>query len=174
MKRVSNNYQCINASNETYTGKEMSPKGIGFSAVAYEVGFEKEGVDKQLWIVQIKNGKKVWFRKSGMPKVTHEEPLITNEVDEVPTLVTPQLSDVKSEVVVNEPENKKEEPIQKKTDFNIFYKYYSGILKEENIREGLNKKPKSIQEETYAEWNRLKKNKIELNELLLFINSNNI
>ena len=57
---------------------------------------------------------------------------------------------------------KKEESSQKKTDFNIFYKYYSNILKEENIREGLNKKPKTIQEETYAEWNRLKKNKNEL------------
>lgn len=175
MKRVSNNYQCVNASNETYTGKEMSPKGMGFSAVAYEVGFEKEGVDKQLWIVQIKNGKKVWFRKSGMPKVTHEEPLITTEVNEVITVATPELSEVKTDVDVKETETKKEEPItQKKTDFNIFYKYYSGILKEENIREGLNKKPKTIQEETYAEWNRLKKNKIELNELLLYINSNNI
>jgi len=175
MKRVSNNYQCVNASNETYTGKEMSPKGMGYSAVAYEVGFEKEGVDKQLWIVQIKNGKKVWFRKSGMPKVTHEEPLITTEVNEVITVATPELTEVKTEVDVKETEIKKEEPTtQKKTDFNIFYKYYSGILKEENIREGLNKKPKTIQEETYAEWNRLKKNKIELNELLLFINSNNI
>lgn len=170
MKRVSNNYQCVNASNETYTGKEMSPKGIGFSAVAYEIGFEKEGVDKQLWVVQIKNGKKVWFRKSGMPKVTHEEPLITNESTAEITI-----PEIKEEVAVDTTvpkkteEVKKEESSQKKTDFNIFYKYYSNILKEENIREGLNKKPKTIQEETYAEWNRLKKNKNELNDLLAYI-----
>jgi len=168
MKRVSNNYQCVNASNETYTGKEMSPKGMGFSAVAYDIGFEKEGVDKQLWIVQIKNGKKVWFRKSGMPKVTHEEPLITNEpTKEIPVLST--IPEVKEEVVKTE-DAKKTDISQKKTDFNIFYKYYSGILKEENIREGLNKKPKTIQEETYAEWNRIKKNKSELSELLECIN----
>lgn len=172
MKRVSNNYQCVNASNETYTGKEMSPKGMGFSAVAYEIGFEKEGVDKQLWVVQIKNGKKVWFRKSGMPKVTHEEPLITNEVviKEVSVTTVPE---VKEEVVKTE-DPKKTDTTQKKTDFNVFYKYYSGILKEENIRDGLNKKPKTIQEETYAEWNRIKKNKSELNDLLVYINSNNI
>ena len=167
MKRVSNNYQCVNASNETYTGKEMSPKGIGFSAVAYEIGFEKEGVDKQIWVVQIKNGKKVWFRKSGMPKVTHEEPLITNEsTADIPII------EIKEEVVPvpkKTEEVEKEESSQKKTDFNIFYKYYSNILKEENIREGLNKKPKTIQEETYAEWNRLKKNKNELNDLLAYI-----
>lgn len=172
MKRVSNNYQCVNASNETYTGKEMSPKGMGFSAVAYDIGFEKEGVDKQLWVVQIKNGKKVWFRKSGMPKVTHEEPLITNEVviKEVSITTVPE---VKEEVVKTE-DPKKTDSSQKKTDFNIFYKHYSGILKEENIRDGLNKKPKTIQEETYAEWNRIKKNKSELNDLLVYINSNNI
>ena len=172
MKRVSNNYQCVNASNETYTGKEMSPKGIGFSAIAYDIGFEKEGVDKQLWIVQIKNGKKVWFRKSGMPKVTHEEPLITTEVVVKEVSIT-TIPEEKEEVVKTE-DPKKADPSQKKTDFNIFYKYYSGILKEENIREGLNKKPKTIQEETYAEWNRIKKNKSELNDLLVYINSNNI
>jgi len=172
MKRVNNNYQCVNASNETYTGKEMSPKGMGFSAVAYDIGFEKEGVDKQLWVVQIKNGKKVWFRKSGMPKVTHEEPLITNEVVIKDVSIT-TVPEVKEEVVKTE-DPKKTDSSQKKTDFNIFYKYYSGILKEENIRDGLNKKPKTIQEETYAEWNRIKKNKSELNDLLVYINSNNI
>ena len=173
MKRVSNNYQCVNASNETYTGKEMSPKGMGFSAVAYDIGFEKEGVDKQLWVVQIKNGKKVWFRKSGMPKVTHEEPLITNEVVIKEVSITTTIPEVKEEVVKTE-DPKKTDTTQKKTDFNVFYKYYSGILKEENIRDGLNKKPKTIQEETYTEWNRIKKNKSELNDLLVYINSNNI
>lgn len=173
MKRVNNNYQCVNASNETYTGKEMSPKGMGFSAVAYDIGFEKEGVDKQLWVVQIKNGKKVWFRKNGMPKVTHEEPLITNEVIKETSVTITTIPEVNEEDVKTE-EVKKVEPSQKKTDFNIFYKYYSGLLKDENIREGLNKKPKTIQEETYAEWNRIKKNKSELNDLLVYINSNNI
>ena len=106
MKRVSNNYQCINVSNETYTGKEMSPKGLGYSAVGFDIGFEKEGVDKQLWVVQMKNNKKVWFRKSGMPKVTHEEPLIST--------ITPIVENKKEEVLTETP---KKEDVKQKSDF---------------------------------------------------------
>ena len=169
MKRVTNNFQCINIASETYTGKEQSPKGLGYSAVTYNIGFEKEGVDKQLWVVQMKNNKKVWFRKSGMPQVTHEEPLITN-INPIIEVI-PKLEE-KEEIEVITNEIKEEEPKQKKTDFNIFYKYYSNKLKEENKIKGLDKKPKIIQEETYSEWNRLKKNKEELNELLLIIRNN--
>ena len=174
MKRVNNNYQCSNVSTETYTGKEQSPKGIGFSAVGYDIGFEKEGVDKLLWVVQIKNNNKVWFRKNGMPKVSHEEPLIisidTNchQIEEIEKNETNEEVEKKSN---EEIEVTKKETTIKKTDFNIFYKYYSNKLKDENKEKGLNKKPKEIQEETYNEWNRIKKNKDELNELLLLINN---
>lgn len=183
MKRVNNNYQCVNIATETYTGKEQSPKGMGFSAVAYEVGFEKEGVDKLLWVVQMKNNKKVWFRKNGMPKVSHEEPLITETTIIIDSNLT---NDIKNDIndyhnldnnheskeVINiEAQVNKKEMVSKKTDFNIFYKYHSNKLKEENKEKGLNKKPKEIQEETYSEWNRIKKNKDELNELLLLINN---
>ena len=172
MKRVSNNYQCVNVSNETYTGKEQSPKGMGFSALGYDVGFEKEGVDKQLWVVQIKNNKKVWFRKSGMPKVTHEEPLITENDNESSngSISSNDIID-SNNTEVKETTEEKVITNNKKTDFNVFYKYYSNILKEENKEKGLNKKPKQIQEETYSEWNRLKKDKDELKELLLLINN---
>ena len=161
MKRVNNNYQCINVTTETYTGKEQSPKGVGFSAIGFDIGFEKEGVDKQLWVVQMKNNKKVWFRKSGMPKVTHEEPLIST--------ITPIIENKKEEISVETP---KKDEVKQKSDFQLFYSYYSNKLKEENTEKGLNKKPKIIQEETYNEWNRLKKNKVELNELLLLIKNN--
>ena len=172
MKRVSNNYQCVNVSNETYTGKEQSPKGMGFSALGYDVGFEKEGVDKQLWVVQIKNNKKVWFRKSGMPKVTHEEPLITENDNESSngSISSNDIID-SNNTEVKETTEEKVITNNKKTDFNLFYKYYSNILKEKNKEKGLNKKPKQIQEETYSEWNRLKKDKDELKELLLLINN---
>lgn len=167
MKKITNNFQCINIASETYTGKEQSPKGLGYSAVAFTIGYEKEGVDKQLWSVQMKNNKKVWFRKNGMLLVTHEEPIITSinqnkEIIEEEEKICNITNEIKEEV-----------PKQKKTDFNLFYKYYSNKLKEENIQKGLNKKPKVIQEESYSEWNRLKKNKEELNELLLLIRSNN-
>jgi len=191
MKRVNNNYQCANVSTETYTGKEQSPKGMGFSAVGYEVGFEKEGVDKLLWVVQMKNNKKVWFRKNGMPKVSHEEPLITDTCNSTDTNISSltsitsitSISDIKNEnpdnndneetkeIINTETQVTKKETVSKKTDFNIFYKYHSNKLKEENKEKGLNKKPKEIQEETYSEWNRIKKNKDELNELLLLINN---
>lgn len=177
MKRVNNNYQCVNVSTETYTGKEMSPKGVGFSAIGYEVGFEKEGVDKQLWVVQIKNNKKVWFRKSGMPKVTHEEPLITtneqsekdNDNESINSNDSAKITESKKDEVSEIP--KETITSSKKTDFNLFYKYYSNKLKDENKEKGLNKKPKEIQEETYSEWNRIKKNKAELTQLLLLINN---
>ena len=178
MKRVSNNYQCVNVSNETYTGKEQSPKGMGYSAMGYDVGFEKEGIDKQLWVVQIKNNKKVWFRKSGMPKVTHEEPLISENDSSNDSIssndnndtINPNTNPIINEVKETTTEEKPKAS-NKKTDFNLFYNYYSNILKEENKEKGLNKKPKQIQEETYSEWNRLKKNKEELKELLLLINN---
>lgn len=175
MKRVSNNYQCVNVSNETYTGKEQSPKGIGFSAMGYDIGFEKEGIDKQLWVVQIKNNKKVWFRKNGMPKVTHEEPLISeNDSSNDSTSSNDNNETSNTNPIINEVNESTEEklkPTNKKTDFNLFYNYYSNILKVENKEKSLNKKPKQIQEETYSEWNRLKKNKEELKELLLLINN---
>lgn len=174
MKRVNNNYQCVNIATETYTGKEQSPKGIGFSAVAYEVGFEKEGVDKLLWVVQMKNNKKVWFRKNGMSKVSHEEPLITETTDISNLTNDNKIENYNNEIkeVINtETQVTKKETVSKKTDYNIFYKYHSNKLKEENKEKGLNKKPKEIQDETYNEWNRIKNNKDELNELLLLINN---
>lgn len=171
MKRINNNFQCINISTETYTGKEMSPKGIGYSAVGYDIGFEKEGVDKLLWVVQMKNNKKVWYRKNGMPKVSHEEPLITSINGISQSFEINNENKIDNETLIIDNSSKKEE-IKTKTDFQLFYNYYSNKLKQENIDNKLNKKPKTIQEETYIEWNRLKKNKVELNELLLLIKNN--
>jgi len=167
MKKISNNFQCINISNETYTGKELSPKGLGYSAVAYDIGFKKTGANGEMWIVQIKNGKKVWFKESGMPKVSHEEPIITNVIPQI--IEDVKESDESVETVEPVVITSKKEEVKPKTDFQLFYNHYSNILKDENIEKKLNKKPKTIQEETYAEWNRLKKNKVELNELLLLI-----
>jgi len=151
MKKFLSNNTCVNISTETFNGKEQSPKGLGFSAVAYQIGFEMEGRDGLIWSVQMKNNKKVWFRKNGMPIVTHEEPLITEVPQEIPIEI-PQ-----------EPQKE-----VKKTDYNIFYSYYTNKLKEDNIKNGIKKENKIIKDETIAEWNRLKKNKKELE---LFMNS---
>ena len=162
MKKINNNnHQCLNISTETYTGKEKSPKGYGYSAIVYEIGFEKEGIDKQIWVVQMKNGKKVWFKKDGIPKITHEEPLITSE-----DLEPKQQEPLKEQQVA--PTITPLTTTKKLNDYQLFYNYYSTKLKSENKKEN-KKTPTQMKEETIAEWNRLKKNKKELEEIIKII-----
>ena len=70
---------CINCHNMFYTGNEQSPLHYGLSAEGYELKTAMEGFDKQLWIVDIKNGKKVWIRKDSIIRITKEEPLIKDK-----------------------------------------------------------------------------------------------
>lgn len=171
MKKINfNSKACINISTESYSGKESSPKGLGYSAVTYPIGHEMIGVDKQVWSVQMKNCKKVWFRKSGMPVLTHEEPIITNANDE--PIIQQQQQQTPIEIKTDNQEQVIEEVVEKKTvktDYSIFYSYYSNKLKTENIEKGIKKEPKDIRDETIEEWNKLKKNKKELQELLNII-----
>ena len=37
-----------------------------------------EGYDKELWIVDVKNNKKVWVKNENLSRITHEEPVINN------------------------------------------------------------------------------------------------
>lgn len=53
---------CKNDTTYTYTGKEMSPLGLGYSASAEQVGSIMTGRDQTMWMVGIKNGVKVWNR----------------------------------------------------------------------------------------------------------------
>jgi hypothetical protein len=114
------------------------------------------GQDGLIWSVQMKNNKKVWFRKNGMLIVTHEEPLITENVEK-------PLPEIKEQPII---ENSKE---IKKTDYNIFYSYYTQKLKEDYVKNGIKKENKVIKDETIVEWNRLKKNKKELESLMISI-----
>lgn len=163
MKKINNNnFQCSNVITETYTKKEQSPKGFGLSAVGYDINHELKGVDNEIWVVQYKNGKKVWFRKSGMPKITHEETLIddNNKIKEITEEI--QVISINNTEIVQD---------KKITDYNYFYKYYSNKLKTENDKKDKinKKKPKEIQTDIFEEWNRLKQNKTELEELLKVI-----
>jgi len=148
---------CFNITTETFNGKEQSPKGLGFSAVAYNIGYEMIGKDELIWSVQMKNNKKVWFRKNGMPIVTHEEPIIK----EVP--------EIQDEIIEEKQPIKETSKEIKKTDYNIFYSYYTSKLKEENKKNGIKKENKVIKDDTITEWNRLKKNKKELELLMISI-----
>lgn len=166
MKKINNNYQCSNVPTEMYNKKEQSPKGLGLSAVGFDINYELKGADNDIWIVQFKNGKKVWFRKSGMPKITHEETLINdnNEIKEESKDI------ISTTTTINE--TNISQPVEKKlTDYNYFYHYYSNKLKSENdkLDKANKKKPKEIQSEIFEEWNRLKQNKTELLELLKVI-----
>lgn len=53
---------CVNNSNFSYSGKECSPLGKGYTADAEQVGTIMEGRDNTMWMVGIKNGVKVWNR----------------------------------------------------------------------------------------------------------------
>jgi hypothetical protein len=166
MKRTTN-YTCSNISTEVYTGKESSPKGLGFSAVPYEIGFEKQGADGLIWVVQMKNGKKVWFRKNGMYiKITHEEPLIQEETINQNQIITQSQIENNSDEIetINDNETK-----SKKTNYNIFCSYYTNKLKAENKLNGMKKTNMEIRNEAINEWKRLKTNKKEMDELMSII-----
>jgi len=156
LKKFLPNNSCFNITTETFNGKEQSPKGLGYSAVSYNIGYEMNGKDGLIWSVQMKNNKKVWFRKNGMLIVTHEEPLIIEIPEQTPQEIPEQPSqEIPKEV--------------KKTDYTIFYKYYTSKIKEENIKNGIIQENKTIKDETIAEWNRLKKNKKELELYMISI-----
>jgi hypothetical protein len=53
---------CVNNSQFSFSGKELSPLGNGYSADAEQVGTIMEGRDKSMWMIGIKNGVKVWNR----------------------------------------------------------------------------------------------------------------
>jgi hypothetical protein len=68
---------CINHPSSYYTGKEQSPLHFGLSAEGYDINSIMEGYDKDLWIVEVRNSKKVWTKKESINKMTYEVPLIT-------------------------------------------------------------------------------------------------
>lgn len=69
---------CINSSKNYYTGTEQSPLHYGLSAEGYDINSIMEGYDKELWIVDVKNNKKIWTKNDQLSRITHEEPVIKN------------------------------------------------------------------------------------------------
>jgi len=168
----SNKIPCSNISTESYTGKEQSPKRFGLSAEGFDVNYEKEGYDNFIWSVQIRNGRKVWAKKCNMSKITHEVPLLTslNQVINNDDIVNDNLTndtaisvsgETSEEVPIETPKEVKIE--KKRTDYNIFIKYYLDKLKSENKD---NTPHKILFQATTLEWNRLKKNPDELKILM--------
>jgi len=75
---------CLNFPTSYYTGKEQSPLHFGLSAEGYEINSIMEGFDKDLWIVEVRNNKKVWTKKEHINKMTFEIPLITESTPLTP------------------------------------------------------------------------------------------
>lgn len=69
---------CINSSKHFYTGNELSPLRFGLSAEGYELNSVMEGYDKELWVVDIKNSKKVWVKNDTIIRITREDPVINS------------------------------------------------------------------------------------------------
>jgi hypothetical protein len=138
---------CINFPTHFYTGKEQSPLHYGLSAEGYDINSVMDGYDKQSWVVEIKNNKKVWIRKDSILKITPEEPVIISNVCENNLL----------EPVEIKPKAK---PVNKPTDYNIFVKYRLNELKD------INKNSKGNFDNVRAEWQELKKNPEKLKEVI--------
>lgn len=132
---------CINCPNMYYTGNENSPLHFGLSAEGYDINSAMEGYDKNIWIVELKNAKKVWIRKDSVIKITKEEPLIC-EVD------TSNKTD-KDKSSANAP-----------TDYNIYIKYRLHFIKNDSNSN------KGNFDSVRAEWQELKKDQRKLKEIM--------
>ena len=169
----SNKIPCTNISTESYTGKEQSPKRFGLSAEGFDINYEKEGFDNQIWSVQIRNGRKIWAKKCNISKITHEIPLLTSNqslIENTDNISNDSLNndseiiiDTSKELVIETSSDVEVKIEKKKTDYNIFIKYYLDKLKSENKD---NTPHKILFQASTLEWNRLKKNPEELKILM--------
>ena len=90
--------KCVNDDQFTYTGKEVSPLGLGHTASKYVVGDRMKGRDDTMWMVAKKNDVNVWVR---VPSET-----LTKDTPVIP----PGHVDANPEENDDEPEDKEPEP----------------------------------------------------------------
>ena len=74
---------CKNSEKFSYSGKEMSPLGLGYCADAESVGTEMLGRDGKNWVVGVKNNDKIWMRAPEKPLVPEEPLLKESDTEEV-------------------------------------------------------------------------------------------
>ncbi len=115
--------QCKNNSQYTYTGKEMSPLGLGFCADAESVGTQMVGRDNKSWIVGVKNNDKIWIRAPEKPVLVKEETVLESDSEaevepkpEVAEDAKPEPKEEKSDSETDaEPKPEPEKPKRKYT-----------------------------------------------------------
>lgn len=71
---------CKNNAKFMYSGKEMSPLGLGYAAEEEVPGTQMMGRDNKLWIVGVKNNVKIWLRIPEKSVLEKEEPLLGRQV----------------------------------------------------------------------------------------------
>lgn len=108
---------CKNNPTFTYSGKESSPLGLGYTAESEHVGTTMEGRDKTMWMVGIKNGVKVWNRipthvTAVTQLVKEDTPEAAAKNEEVPTPTAPKKKAATAKKVKEE-EPKKTTPKKK-------------------------------------------------------------
>lgn len=162
---------CVNNPAFTYTGTEQSPLRFGLTAEGYPLNSVLEGYDKKLWVVEVKNNKKVWIRKDDsfqISMLTREEPVITTScnistIPEEDVIDNDDIDRVPSVPSVPEVPEVEEPKIEKKTtDYNIFLPYR---LKQLNALDG-NKDKKANFAKALAEWKIIKNKPEELKKIL--------
>ena len=167
---------CINSSKHYYTGTELSPLHFGLSAEGYEINSVMEGYDKELWVVDIKNNKKVWVKNDTIIRITREDPVINNIepiLNENNKLNEKIVSIMNSNKAIIESSKNEENPSvennislvanidvskildksKKSTDYNVFVKYRLNQLKD------ISKNKKENFNNVKNEWHEIKKDK---------------
>lgn len=81
-----NRFPCKNDNSYLFSGKELSPLGLGFCAEAESLGKEMIGRDGKKWVIRFSKGSKTWTKVKTEEPLKSEEPLIrtlkTYEEDE--------------------------------------------------------------------------------------------
>lgn len=184
---------CINISSATYSGKEQSPLHFGLSAEGYENDTIMEGYDKMLWIVKVKNNKKVWVRHScaNISKMIHEEPVLDGTLSLDKDLDSTQHSqgnnnehlDISDDSIVIEPVITTSSPESNSSDVikspNV--PIMKAVVEEKKVtdynlflpyrlhelkQQKTEKTNKEIFNIVVAEWKELKKNPVELSKVI--------
>ena len=169
---------CINCPTSFYTGKEQSPLHFGLSAEGYEINAIMEGFDAELWIVEIKNNKKVWTKKEHINKLTYEKPLINDTLKSAindtfaNTDNTASIANANNQIDVSENSNtlltndsSKNSKTNKPTDYTLFITYRIHQMKKESND---NKKNYDCARE---EWKEYKKKPEELIAIMIDVNN---
>ena len=108
-----NSKPCKNDQAHKFTGKENSPKGIGYCANAESIGTLMEGRDKKLWMVTLKNGVKQWSlvpESLSLVDLKKQVPVLSNTI----VMAKPVVEEEKNEMVAVEEEKKVTKPRAKK------------------------------------------------------------